>query len=449
MKTFIKYLLSALIVMAAIFASLYFLLVPGQLKSFAYTDEQVALIRKNGMVYDFIRAGRSSLMSAALEKDPENIRKMDQYLISDKDLPANTDFTAIYNVVAPLYDKGYEKEDILKLVNNVELMDLMLLAENPLPVNKDVMFTALDKKYNVIQAYQLANLDKELSTLIINDGADYATTVKLNNKGYSVDDIKAMSKLSSSELRLVTLMKYMEFLPEMVRTQGFNMKLLPRYVINMNENGCLPEDSVMYVNDDLDYVALEDLDLYGMYSDDFRTINPSSYTALVNKNHYLNSDYAPTDLTEFSQEEMRTDVATALGSLFTALDNQGYDDIIVDIAYISYDEQDELFNRYLEMFDDDEEAALLRTPYAGYSEHQTGLAIDFYYKGKNFSEYNGYQWLLDNAHTFGFILRYPEGKEFLTGFENEPNHFRYVGVEAATIMHDNRWTLEEYTAVFE
>lgn len=449
MKTFIKYLLSALIVMAAIFASLYFLLVPGQLKSFAYTDEQVALIRKNGMVYDFIRAGRSSLMSAALEKDPENIRKMDQYLISDRDLPANTDFTAIYNVVAPLYDKGYEKEDVLKLVNNVELMDLMLLAENPLPVNKDVMFTALDKKYNVIQAYQLANLDKELSTLIINDGADYATTVKLNNKGYSVDDIKAMSKLSSSELRLVTLMKYMEFLPEMVRTQGFNMKLLPRYVINMNENGCLPEDSVMYVNDDLDYVTLEDLDLYGMYSDDFRTVNPSSYTALVNKNHYLNSDYAPTDLTEFSQEEMRTDVATALGSLFTALDNQGYDDIIVDIAYISYDEQDELFNRYLEMFDDDEEAALLRTPYAGYSEHQTGLAVDFYYKGKNFSEYNGYQWLLDNAHTFGFILRYPEGKEFLTGFENEPNHFRYVGVEAATIMHDNRWTLEEYTAVFE
>ena len=405
MKTFIKYLLSTLIVMAAIFASLYFLLVPGQLKSFAYTDEQVALIRKNGMVYDFIRAGRSSLMSAALEKNPENIRKMDQYLISDKDLPANTDFTAIYNVVAPLYDKGYEKEDVLKLVNSVELMDLMLLTENPLPVNKDVMFTALDKKYNVIQAYQLANLDKELSTLIISDGADYATTVKLNNKGYSVDDIKAMSKLSSSELRLVTLMKYMEFLPEMVRTQGFNMKLLPRYVINMNENGCLPEDSVMYVNDDLDYVALEDLDLYGMYNDDFRTVNPSSYTALVNKNHYLNSDYAPTDLTEFSQEEMRTDVATALGSLFTALDNQGYDDIIVDIAYISYDEQDELFNRYLEMF--------------------------------------------DNAHTFGFILRYPKDKEFLTGFENEPNHFRYVGVEAATIMHDNRWTLEEYTAVFE
>ena len=73
MKTFIKYLLSTLIVMAAIFASLYFLLVPGQLKSFAYTDEQVALIRKNGMVYDFIRAGRSSLMSAALEKSREKL----------------------------------------------------------------------------------------------------------------------------------------------------------------------------------------------------------------------------------------------------------------------------------------------------------------------------------------------------------------------------------------
>ena len=186
-----------------------------------------------------------------------------------------------------------------------------------------------------------------------------------------------------------------------------------------------------------------------MWSDDFRTQNPSSYTALVNKNHYLNSDYEPNDLTTFSQEEMRADVASGLGNLYTALDGQGFSTIVVDIAYISYDDQEDLFNRYLEMFEDDEEAALMKTPYAGYSEHQTGLAVDFYYRGGDFEDYEGYQWILENAHNYGFILRYPEGKEFITGFENEPQHFRYVGVEAATIMYEHDWTLEEYCKVFE
>ena len=101
------------------------------------------------------------------------------------------------------------------------------------------------------------------------------------------------------------------------------------------------------------------------------------------------------------------------------------------------------------MFEDDEEKALERTPYAGYSEHQTGLAVDFYIRGSNFEDYEGYQWMLDNIHNYGFILRYPAGKEFLTGFPSEPKHFRFVGVEAAKIMHDYEWTLEEYKTIFE
>ena len=449
MKTFIKYLLLSIIVLGGVFASIYFLLLPSQLNSYTYTTEQIALIRENDLVYDFVRAGKSTLMSTALNNDAKNIERTDLYLVKDTDLPENVDYEHLYTVMSTLSEKGYDNEQVMKLIKSATLDELHILMDSPLPVNMDVLYSALDKKFPVVQAYQLSNMDRDLSSLIMNDGTDYSTTVKLNNMGYSVEDIKALNKLGNTELNMVTVMKYLADLPTLVSNESFDMKLLPRYIMAIENEGYEAEDAIVYVNDNEDYVDVEDIDMYGLYSDDFRTENPGSYTALVNKNHYLNADYAPTDITEFSHEEMRTDVATALGSLFTALNEQKFETIIVDVGYVSYSEQEELFNRYLEMFEDDEEKALERTPYAGYSEHQTGLAVDFYIRGSNFEDYEGYQWMLDNIHNYGFILRYPAGKEFLTGFPSEPKHFRFVGVEAAKIMHDYEWTLEEYKTIFE
>ncbi len=449
MKTFIRYFLISLLVLGGLFASVYFLLLPRQLGSYSYTSEQVALIREKGLVYEFLQTGKSTLMSMALNSDQKNIDKLDLYLVSDSDLPEGIDFEALYGTMDSLDRVGYTKEEITRLVNNISLDELHILTDNPLPAQKDVLFTALDKKYNVIQAYQLANIDRNLSDLIINENTDYTITLKLSNMGYAVDEIKTLNKLSSADLTLVTLMKYLEDLPDLVANDEFDLNLLPRYLIVMEDRGYDAEGAVAYVNGNEDYVDADDIDYYGLYSDDFRVENPYSLTAMVNKNHYLSSDYAPTDLTEFSHEEMRSEVATALASLFTALNDQGFETIIVDVGYISYSEQDELFNRYLEMFDDDEEKALERAPYAGYSEHQTGLAVDLYARGGTFDEYDGYQWLLENAQNYGFILRYPAGKEYLTGCVSEPKHFRYVGVEAARIMYSHDWTLEEYNTVFE
>ena len=449
MKTFIKYLLASLIVLGGVFAAMYFLLLPSQLNSYAYTADQIATIRKNGLVYDFVRAGKSTLMSTALANDENNLKKTDLYLVNDSDLPENVDYERLYTVMSTLSGKGYDNEQVMKLIKMASLDELQILLDSPLPANIDILYSALDKKFSVVQAYQLSNIDRSLSDLIMNEGTDYSMTLKLSNLGYSVEDIRILNKLGKSDLNLVTVMKHLEDLPDLVSEADFDMKLLPRYLITMEESGYTAEDAVAYVNGGEDYVDPEDIDMYGLYSDDFRTENPGGYTALVNKNHYLDSDYAPTDLVEFSHEEMRSDVATALGSLFTALSDQKFETIIVDVGYISYDEQDEIFNRYLEMFEDDEEKALERAPYAGYSEHQTGLAVDFYVRGYDFEDYEGYEWMLENVHNYGFILRYPTGKEFLTGFPSEPKHFRYVGVEAARIMHDYEWTLEEYKTVFE
>ena len=87
----------------------------------------------------------------------------------------------------------------------------------------------------------------------------------------------------------------------------------------------------------------------------------------------------------------------------------------------------------------------------GYSEHQTGLALDLtLYDDKNDlvedDDIEAYAELFPHLHEFGFILRYPAEKEHVTGYPFEPWHIRYVGVEAASQIYENGWTLEEYVA---
>ena len=84
----------------------------------------------------------------------------------------------------------------------------------------------------------------------------------------------------------------------------------------------------------------------------------------------------------------------------------------------------------------------------GYSEHQTGLSIDVGTKDSgltiHFENTLAFKTLKENAHLFGFILRYPKDKEELTGYAYEPWHFRYVGPVHAKIIYENNLTLEEY-----
>ena len=88
----------------------------------------------------------------------------------------------------------------------------------------------------------------------------------------------------------------------------------------------------------------------------------------------------------------------------------------------------------------------------GHSEHQTGLALDIFCttnsNTKTFKDSEAYQWLLNNAYKYGFILRYPEGKENITGFTFESWHYRYVGTEIATYIYENDITFDEYYAYF-
>ena len=122
--------------------------------------------------------------------------------------------------------------------------------------------------------------------------------------------------------------------------------------------------------------------------------------------------------------------------------------IIYRSGFRSYAEQTQLYNSYVQR--DGKKAADKYSAAPGTSEHQTGLAFDIGTNPSNsdfktaFGSTAEGRWLAKNAYKYGFILRYPKGKEKITGYQYEPWHFRYVGKKAAKAIHDQKTTLEEY-----
>lgn len=163
---------------------------------------------------------------------------------------------------------------------------------------------------------------------------------------------------------------------------------------------------------------------------------------IANKKYPLPEDFNPGENAEARAafEQMATD-AKALGF-----------DLVAFSGFRSYEYQTTLYNNYVNR--DGKEAADRYSARPGHSEHQTGLAFDIGEKTREdlwltaeFGETPAGKWLADNAYKYGFILRYPEGKEDVTGFMYEAWHFRYLGVEKATEVKQTGLTLEEYLSV--
>ena len=178
--------------------------------------------------------------------------------------------------------------------------------------------------------------------------------------------------------------------------------------------------------------------------------NPDDILTLVNKNNKLPSIYVPDDLIEiptsmsYNGKFMRKEVLDAFNKLWKEAKKNRYKITIVS-AYRDYEYQDKLFKQYVQ--EKGLKYALNCSAKAGHSEHQTGLAIDV--MGSNgdynlFDESNEFNWMKEHAHKYGFILRYPKGKEHITGFKYEPWHYRYIGTTLATYLYENNLTLEEY-----
>lgn len=115
-------------------------------------------------------------------------------------------------------------------------------------------------------------------------------------------------------------------------------------------------------------------------------------------------------------------------------------------GYRSYQDQTQLYNNYVNLHGEEEANTFSAKP--GFSEHQTGLTFDLKdFNGQLVEDPITSQWIKDNCAKYGFIIRYPEGKEDITGYIYEPWHIRYVGEEAANQIMNNNTTLEQYLGV--
>lgn len=185
--------------------------------------------------------------------------------------------------------------------------------------------------------------------------------------------------------------------------------------------------------------------------------DPKSIAVLVNKELALPEDYEPSDLVypdvrftfkeKIEKRMMRSEAAKALEEMFAGAEQDGIYLAGVS-AYRSHSTQRSLFNRYVER--DGEAKAKTYSAVPGHSEHETGLAIDVSGSdGKCAAEdcFGGTkeaEWLAQHSAEYGFIIRYPEGKESITGYKYEPWHLRYVGKEIAADIFARDITLEEY-----
>lgn len=186
------------------------------------------------------------------------------------------------------------------------------------------------------------------------------------------------------------------------------------------------------------------------FTDAVEVTNPDDMLVLVNKFHYLSSNYEPEDLVLLPEEyatgelELRKVAADALDKLISKAKEDGYEINVVS-AYRSYKTQERLYNNYVERSGTEEADSYSARP--GYSEHQTGLAVDLQagdYKYNDFAKTEESKYVEAHAHEYGFILRYQKGKRYITGYIPEAWHIRYVGKEAATIIYNEGLTYEEY-----
>ena len=156
---------------------------------------------------------------------------------------------------------------------------------------------------------------------------------------------------------------------------------------------------------------------------------------VVNKTYSVPADYAP---------GIDADAQTAFNKMQSDAAAEGLN-IYISSAYRSYEYQAGLYQRYVDR--DGKAAADTYSARPGHSEHQTGLAFDLNTIDDSFANTDEGKWVADNCYKYGFIIRYPKGKENITGFIYEPWHIRYLGEDTAKSVYDSGLTLEEYLGI--
>ena len=188
------------------------------------------------------------------------------------------------------------------------------------------------------------------------------------------------------------------------------------------------------------------------YEDAIEIEDKDNQLVLVNKYNYLGENFIPKNLENINNQYALNNMKLvnyakeAFEEMAKAAKKENLK-IVAMSSYRSYSYQVDLYNKYKKK--DGQEAADKYSGRPGFSEHQSGLAVDVYNEKTeytNFESTKEFIWMEDHAHEYGFIIRFPKGKENETGYQYESWHYRYVGIEVATYIKNNNISLEEYIA---
>lgn len=268
---------------------------------------------------------------------------------------------------------------------------------------------------------------------------DFANNInKLLDKNYTTEEINFISNNIKNNVNILLNMEHINIL-DFKNISNFDENNLERYLNYSKKKKYNIKTTVTYVNIGLD---LEGYSKYSVYT---TKEAENDLTVLVNKYHKLPDDYEASDLVPLknnSNYSLRKAAAEAFAKLTEAANK---DNVIFYpfSAYRSFKTQEVLYNRYKTR--DGEKAADTYSARPGFSEHQLGLAVDVRSENlPNNLTNEHYKWMLDNSYKYGFIIRYPKGKQQITQFIEEPWHIRYLGIDLATKVHDSGLTYDEY-----
>lgn len=248
------------------------------------------------------------------------------------------------------------------------------------------------------------------------------------------------NKQSPEEIELNKKLKKLNNIDKKIKY--FNYNKIDRYIAYKNKNKTLSNKKVItHVNIGIDQPP---------YKNSIETTYLNKIYILVNKYNHLSEQYIPKDLELISNEYSTGNVqlvkeAKNQFEIMSSSAKKENLNVIAFSGYRDYTYQKNLYNTYLQK--DSQEKVDTYSARAGYSEHQTGLSVDIY---NGIDDYNTFEqtkefkWLKDNAHKYGFILRYPKNKELETQYQYESWHYRYVGIDIATYIKKHNISFDEY-----
>ncbi len=349
------------------------------------------------------------------------------------------------------------KKPNYKLRRNVAKVIIALLIILPIIlINKTKIMHAPvyleNMKYSkIIDAFFNVNYDTNETRAIIEklkkekkiDKLDEDYIAALADKGYNHNTINfVILNMNKTEITKMLSKKYDQDFEEYITLDLFNYSKYSRYINYQKNNPTLSLDDVVT------RVALNlDKD---PYEDATEEKNPNSNTALVNKHRYISKDYKPTDLVNmedgyanntYGVKEVRKETYEHFKKM---VDDAKKEDITfyAESAYRDYEYQDELYDEFVIEYGQDEADTFAAR--AGFSEHQLGTTLDLANIWTIEEGDPEYKWIDKNGYKYGFIFRYKKKTEDITGYEAEGWHIRYVGVEAATVIHKKNITFDEY-----